>query len=75
MRIMFLNNSGGGFADHVEAPEGTTIEQFLAQHLPHAKPSDLLVRVNRQPVTREQVLTPGDRVSATPVKIEGARTS
>ena len=29
--------------------------------------------VNRQPVARDHVLKEGDRVSATPVKIEGAR--
>jgi hypothetical protein len=28
--------------------------------------------VNRQPATADQVLEPGDRVSITPTKIEGA---
>ncbi|MFP4105881.1 MAG: molybdopterin converting factor [Phycisphaerae bacterium] len=72
MRILFLNNSGAGFADFVDVAEGTTIEQLLAEKLPALKPEDLLIRVNRQPVQRGYVLQPEDRISATPVKIEGA---
>jgi len=34
--------------------------------------SDHLIRVNRQPVPREYVLKDGDRITITPVKIEGA---
>ena len=30
MKILFLNNDGGGFADYVEAEDGTTLEQFIA---------------------------------------------
>jgi hypothetical protein len=37
------------------------------------KPENYLIRVNRQPVTREQVLVEMDRVSITPTKIEGAK--
>jgi hypothetical protein len=36
------------------------------------KPADYLIRVNRLPAAADQVLQPGDRVSITPVKIEGA---
>ena len=73
MKVLFLNNEGSGFADYVEAAEGTTIEQFLKQHLPGYGPGDLLIRVNRQPVARDCVLKDGDRISATPVKVEGAQ--
>ena len=72
MKILFLNNDGGGFADYVEAPAGTTVEQFFHKQLPDRQPQDYLLRVNRQPVARDQVLQEGDRVTATPVKIEGA---
>ena len=71
--ILFINNDGAGFADHVEVSEGTTIEQFLAARMPGRKSDDLLIRVNRQPVAREQVLREGDRITVTPTKIEGAR--
>ena len=72
MRIMFLDNGGGGFADFVEVAEGTTIEQFLADRLPDQRAEDLLIRLNRGPTTRDYVLQPNDRVSATPTKIQGA---
>lgn len=35
--------------------------------------SDYLIRVNRQPAASDHVLQEGDRVSITPVKIEGAQ--
>ena len=34
---------------------------------------DYLIRVNRLPVSGDQVLQPGDRISITPTKIQGAR--
>lgn len=73
MKILFLNNGGGGFADYVDAAEGTNIETFLKDQVSGYKPGDLLIRVNRQPVARDYVLREGDRVSATPTKIDGAR--
>ena len=73
MRILFVNNDGGGFADYVEVAPGTTVEKFFCEKMPGRSASDFLLRVNRQPVARDQVLQEGDRVTATPVKIEGAR--
>ena len=52
--------------------EGTTVSEMFEQKIPHAKASDYLIRVNRQPTARDGVLQEGDRVSCTPVKIEGA---
>ena len=72
MRVLFINNDGGGFADEIDIADGTTVEQLFQQRLPHGKPADYLIRVNRQPTTREAVLQPGDRISITPTKIEGA---
>jgi len=72
MRIMFINNDGGGFADHIDVPEEITITQLFAERLPHGRPADYLIRVNRQPVSADCVLREGDRVSITPTKIEGA---
>jgi hypothetical protein len=73
MRVLFLNNNGAGFADYLEVAEGTTVEKFFAEHVPEGEPADYLIRVNRQPVARSYVLQEGDRISATPLKIEGAR--
>ena len=73
MRILFINNNGGGFADHIEVEEGTTVQKLFAEKVSKGKPQDYLIRVNRQPASAEQVLHDGDRVSFTPVKIEGAK--
>jgi hypothetical protein len=75
MKILYLNNDGSGFADQIEVPEGTTVATLFCQRLPRCSPSDYLIRVNRQPAAPDQLLQEGDRVSLTPVKIEGARRS
>jgi hypothetical protein len=40
--------------------------------MPARKPGDFLIRVNRQPVAPDQTLQPGDRISITPSKVDGA---
>ena len=72
MRIFYINNEGAGFADHVDVETGTTVEQFFQQRMKGAKPNDYLIRVNRAPVPRDQVLQEQDRVSITALKIHGA---
>jgi hypothetical protein len=72
MKILFINNNGGGFADHIEVEEGFTVKQLFEQRMPGCKPENYLIRVNRLPASSSQVLVEGDRVSVTPVKIEGA---
>ena len=66
MRILYINNDGGGFADYVEVAAGTTVEKFFTQQVPDRKADDYLIRVNRQPVARDTVLQEGDRVTMTP---------
>jgi len=72
MRVLFINNDGGGFADHVELADGTTVRQLFEQKVGSKRPENYLIRVNRQPVPCDQPLQEGDRVSITPTKIEGA---
>lgn len=72
MRVTFLNNEGAGFADAIEVEPGTTAQKLFTDKLPGRSPQDYLIRVNRLPVTADQVLVDGDRVSITPRKIEGA---
>ena len=72
MKILFLNNEGSGFADHVQVESGTTVAKFFAHHLPGRQAADFLIRVNRQPCAADQVLQEGDRISITPAKIAGA---
>ena len=75
MKVLWINNHGGGFADYVDVAPGTTLDKFFTQRLPKEQPEDSLIRVNRQPVSRDQVLQENDRVTMTPVKIEGARAA
>lgn len=72
MKIFYINNDGGGFADTIEVQDGITVEQLFKQQLPDRLPQDFLIRVNRQPVSRDQALREGDRVTFTPTKIDGA---
>ena len=72
MRILLINNSGGGFADHIDIPNGMTVRQLFDREIRSGKPADYLIRVNRQPAAAEQVLQEMDRVSITATKIEGA---
>ncbi len=50
MRLLYINNDGGGFADHINVAEGMTVEQFFNERMPDQEPTDYLIRVNRQPV-------------------------
>ena len=72
MRILYINNDGGGFADFIEIADGTTVECLFEDRIPRGCPQDYLIRVNRQPVAAGHFLQEGDRVSFTPTKIEGA---
>jgi len=72
MRLLYINNEGGGFADYVNVSDGTSVEQFFNEKMPGRKSHDFLIRVNRQPVPRDYVLQENDRVTITPTKIEGA---
>ena len=71
MKVLFINNDGGGFADYVEIETGTTVKTFFGKKC-SGDPSSYLIRVNRQPVASDYVLQPNDRITITPTKIEGA---
>ena len=73
MKILVINNDGGGFADYVEVAEGITVQQLFERQVHSAKSQNYLIRVNRQPVAADQLLQEGDRISFTPTKIEGAQ--
>ncbi len=72
MKVLFINNAGAGFAGEVEVETKTTVAKFFAGQMKGQKPESCLIRVNRQVVTAQQVLQEGDRVTITPMKIEGA---
>lgn len=72
MKVLVINNDGAGFADYVIIDAGTTVRQLFQRQVAKSVPENYLIRVNRQPVPPDQVLQEGDRISFTPVKIEGA---
>jgi hypothetical protein len=72
MKVFYINNDGGGFADTVTIPESQTVQQFFQERLPDRKPQDYLIRVNRLPTSADQVLQDNDRISISPTKIHGA---
>ena len=73
MRVLVINNDGGGFADYVEIEPGTTVSAVFERTVKHGRAQDYLIRINRQPVPADYILQEGDRASFTPTKIEGAR--
>ena len=72
MRIYYVDNNGGGFADHIEVREGSTVDELFKERMPGKEAADYMIRVNRQPVSRDYILGEGDRVTITPLKIQGA---
>ena len=55
MKLLYINNDGGGFADTIEVEDGLTVAAFLAEKMPGRKPDDFLIRVNRLPTPADQV--------------------
>ena len=54
MKILVINNDGGGFADHVEVTDGLTVRELFQKQIPGGKPESYLIRVNRQPAASDQ---------------------
>ena len=48
MKLLLINNDGGGFADYIEVPAGTTVAQLFEQKMGDVAARDYLIRVNRQ---------------------------
>jgi len=72
MKVLLINNDGAGFADTIEIEEGTSAVGLFYERVPHGRPEDYLIRVNRLPAAANQMLVDGDRISITPTKIHGA---
>lgn len=72
IKVLFLNNSGGGFARYVDVPAGTTVGGFFLQELPNQNPGAFTIKLNRELVAADVVLKEGDKLSVVPKKVEGA---
>lgn len=72
MKVLVINNDGGGFADYLDVPHGTNVRELFERQSGSGKADNYLIRVNRQHAPSDQILCEGDRVSITPTKIQGA---
>lgn len=70
MKVLFLSNENGGFAEYVEIEEGTTVSEFLENR--DLVATSYNIRVNREEVSSDHILLDGSRVTVTPTKIAGA---
>ena len=64
MNIMFLNAYGGGFHNKVWVDEGTTVQQFLEEHITNFRSSAFDIRLNSAPCSADQELRDGDQLAA-----------
>lgn len=71
IRVLLICNNGTGFATNKEVTPGTSLGDFLEDNL-DGDPDSYTIRVNGQIATASQRLNPGDKISATPQKVEGA---
>jgi len=72
VKIFFVNNQGGGYAETLDVADGMSIKAFFDRQMPNARADQYAIRVNRNPVDSDYVLRDGDRVTITPAKIAGA---
>jgi len=71
--VLWLNNDGGGYAEKIRVPDGTTVEQLRKKKLPENDSESCTIRVNRDIAAASQKLRAGDRISVTPKNVAGAR--
>ena len=73
MKVTYINNDGGGFADVDEVADGTRIADYFAQKMgKEALVGDYQIHVNRMAVSANHEIQHGDVVSITPKKYGGA---
>ncbi len=70
IKVLYINNDGAGFASQVQAISGVTLQQFLAQQTDSVE--GMLVRLNNDIAAGTTPLKNGDKISVTPLKVEGA---
>ena len=56
MRVMYINNDGGGFADFVEVAEGTTVQTFFDNRVGGKYRTYVTVHASLQNIQRNFIL-------------------
>jgi sulfur carrier protein ThiS len=73
MKITFINNDGGGWSKTLTINHEATVENIIVSQIGEGfDPNNYKIRVNREPVMKDYILKDGDRVTCTPVKVDGA---
>ena len=73
MKILFINQAGGGFAGEKEIADGTRIDDFIYSEIgEEAELGDHKIRVNGQMVPRTTILADGDQITCTSQNMKGA---
>ncbi|RLI83286.1 MAG: molybdopterin converting factor [Archaeoglobales archaeon] len=73
IEVLWLNNDGGGYAEKLRVPVGTTVEQLRRKRMPDSYAHDHTIRVNRDIAAASQRLRSGDSISVTPKNVAGSR--
>ena len=66
MKILYVGNSGGGFAESKTVVDGMTIGQFAKENV-CGSINNVCIRVNDKIVQESDTLSDGDVVTATPL--------
>jgi sulfur carrier protein ThiS len=70
IKLRYLNNADGGFAQTVEVYEDTTVGEFCDRQGVDVDQST--IKVNHEIVQPDDVLEDGDRIMVTPRNVKGA---
>lgn len=68
--VQFSDSGGGGFANKVVIPRGTSVGFFLQQQ--GANTTNKIINLNGQVPARNDILKDGDNLSLTPANVKGA---
>ena len=73
IKVLYVNNEGGGFADVIEVDKGTDVGGFFKTQMEGSDAEGYVIRVNKDITPRDRVLQDGDSITITPAKIGGSR--
>ncbi len=71
IKVMYVGNTGGGFARMEEIPEGTSIGDFFRKVKDGDDVNNYTILVGGAVVTRDTVLKDGERITITPKNLKG----
>ncbi len=70
--VSVINGIGNSFSQKIEIKEGMNISELVKQQTKRKTLKSLVIKVNREYVEDDYILSHNDRISITPKNIEGA---